>query len=152
MQDKAQLIMASTAKDLAKRLSTAVAAVCALSEAELQEERSSEEEGEETSVLRLALLRVLAMLRTSAAPAEEAATLKSTQKLLAVRLHMHNDPSTHAEVAGGCMQQKLCKGWCSRVHTTENVHRTREEACAVFHHLVSSCRRQPRGELCPCHA
>ena len=109
MQDKAQLIMASTAKDLAKRLSTAVAAVCALSEAELQEERSSEEEGEETSVLRLALLRVLAMLRTSAAPAKEAATLKSTQKLLAVRLHMHNDPSTHAEVAGGCMQQSCAK-------------------------------------------
>ena len=62
-----------------------MASVTALSEPELQEERDSPEEGEEASVLRLALLRVLAMLRASAAPAEEAATLKSTQKLLAVR-------------------------------------------------------------------
>lgn len=84
MQDKAQLILASTAKDLAKRLAAAVNGVMALSEAELLEERGSQEEGEEASVLRLALLRVLAMLRASAAPAEEAATLKSTQKLLAV--------------------------------------------------------------------
>ena len=77
--------MASTAKDLAKRLSSAVADVAALSEAELQEERSSKEEGEEVSVLRLALLRVLAMLHASAAPAEEPGTLKAIQKLLAVR-------------------------------------------------------------------
>ena len=102
MQDKAQLIMASTAKDLAKRLSAAVAAVSALSEAELQEERSSEEEGEEASVLRLALLRVLAMLRASAAPAEEAATLNSAQKLLVVRTLMHCIHSVHIILKGVC--------------------------------------------------
>lgn len=112
VQDKAQLIVASTAKDLAKRLATAVAAVGGLSEAELQEERSSEEEGEEASVLRLALLRVLATLRASAAPAEEAATLKSTQKLLAVSAHMHNDFATHGGASRRCMRPKDWRSSC----------------------------------------
>ena len=84
LQDKAGLIMAATGKDLAKRLGAAVSAVTALSEAELHEERQSEESGEEASVLALALRRVAALLRASGAPAQEPATLKPLQKLLAV--------------------------------------------------------------------
>ena len=84
MQDKAGLIMAATGRDLAKRLAAAVSAVTALSEAELREERQSEESGEEASVLQLALRRVAALLHASGAPAQEPATLKPLQKLLAV--------------------------------------------------------------------
>lgn len=98
--------MASTAKDLAKRLISAVADVAALSEAELQEERSSEEEGEEVSVLRLALLRVLAMLHASAAPAEEPGTLKSIQKLLAVRAL--SSCTSHVVIEMNKRQQNAC--------------------------------------------
>lgn len=79
--------MAATGKDLAKRLAAAVSAVTALSEAELREERQSEESGEEASVLALALRRVAALLRASGAPAQEPATLKPLQKLLAVSTH-----------------------------------------------------------------
>jgi hypothetical protein len=79
--------MAAAARDLAKRLAAAVGAVTALSEAELREERQSEESGEEASVLALALRRVAAMLRASGAPAQEPATLKPLQKLLAVSIH-----------------------------------------------------------------
>ena len=79
--------MAATGKDLAKRLAAAVSALTALSEAELREERQSEESGEEASVLALALRRVAALLRASGAPAQEPATLKPLQKLLAVSTH-----------------------------------------------------------------
>ena len=79
--------MAATGKDLAKRLAAAVSAVTVLSEAELREERQSEESGEEASVLALALRRVAALLRVSGAPAQEPAMLKPLQKLLAVSTH-----------------------------------------------------------------
>ena len=79
--------MASTAKDLAGRLSAAVAAVAGLSDAELAEEHASEAEGEEAHVLRLALTRALSLLQACPAPSEEASLmLKALHKLLAVGL------------------------------------------------------------------
>ena len=87
LQDKAQLIVASTAKDLAGRLGAAVAAVAGLSDAELAEEHASEAEGEEAHVLRLALARALSLLQACPAPSEEASLmLKALHKLLAVGL------------------------------------------------------------------
>lgn len=76
--------MASTAKDLAKRLGAAAAAAVALSDAELAEERQADAEGEEAHVLRLTLSRALALLHACAAPAQEPATLEPLQTLLTV--------------------------------------------------------------------
>ena len=85
LQDKAQLIVASSAKDLAGRLGAAVAAVAGLSDAELAEEHASEAEGEEAHVLRLALGRALSLLQACPAPSEQASSmLKALHKLLAV--------------------------------------------------------------------
>jgi hypothetical protein len=105
LQDKAQLIVGSTVKELTQRLSAAIGALLALPDKELQEEAeragqagagsplpgspsgaSAQEEGEEALGLRVALQRMHRILLVSAAAADHTGVQGSLHKLLAVLL------------------------------------------------------------------